>query len=325
MQPKVSMIIPAYNAEKHLRIMLDSIYAQTYPNIEVIVAYDVKSTDTTLQILREYQTEKSLIIDEGKDNSSGQARNRGIKLATGDFVIFVDADDIMIPSYISDMMRIFIQHPELEVVGSGRLISSEGEREQNYNRAIHSDAKIEIYSSEKAQLMMLNQGRFLSGGPWAWLVKRDYLQRYNIQFPNYSYGDDAYYVWSIISNTDKIGFSHRKGYIWILHPSSLLNSISSVQERYNKFSKSREDILKLLSWANPELCSKYNAAQWRIFAFDLAKTNTTYADFREILRRNDIKYLSCMPFDSMMNRLGTYCFNVSKFMFWMIVHFVYHK
>ena len=129
MQPKVSMIIPAYNATKHLRIMLDSIYAQTYPNIEVIVAYDVKSTDTTLQILREYQTEKSLIIDEGKDNSSGQARNRGIKLATGDFVIFVDADDIMIPSYISDMMRIFVQHPELEVVGSGRLISSEGERE----------------------------------------------------------------------------------------------------------------------------------------------------------------------------------------------------
>ena len=75
MNPSVSLIIPAYNVGKYIAACLDSLYAQTHQNFEIIVAYDEKSTDNTLEVLQSYATEKdNLIIDIGIDKGSGDAR-----------------------------------------------------------------------------------------------------------------------------------------------------------------------------------------------------------------------------------------------------------
>ena len=112
----VSIVIPAYNAGKYLREMLESIYAQTYSHIEVIVAYDTKSSDNTLEILQTYSKKYGLIIDIGRDSSSGDARNRGFKLVRGEYVIFMDADDFITSTYIEDLMSIYAEHPKLNAV-----------------------------------------------------------------------------------------------------------------------------------------------------------------------------------------------------------------
>lgn len=91
----ISIIIPAYNAEKYLRETLDSALAQTYPNYEVIVVDD-GSTDGTNDILDEYGTR--IRVAHQANGGSAAACNTGVAVAKGKWVCFLDADDIWLPN-----------------------------------------------------------------------------------------------------------------------------------------------------------------------------------------------------------------------------------
>ena len=95
MDPKVSVIIPVYNTEQYLAECLDSVINQTLREIEIIVIND-KSPDDSLRIIREYQKKDNriVLIDKTVNEGVGKARNDGIEKATGEFVIFMDSDDL---------------------------------------------------------------------------------------------------------------------------------------------------------------------------------------------------------------------------------------
>ncbi|WP_461879754.1 glycosyltransferase family 2 protein [Fusicatenibacter sp.] len=96
--PKISVIIPVFNMKKFVGACLDSVLAQTLTDIEVIVIND-GSTDNSLEIIREYQKRDSRIVVIDKNNAGvGAARNDGIRVATGEFLAFMDPDDM----YASD-------------------------------------------------------------------------------------------------------------------------------------------------------------------------------------------------------------------------------
>lgn len=100
----VSVIIPAYNAEKYLAECLDSICAQTYQNLEIIVVDD-GSKDSTAAILKEYEAKDARIRGFYSQNHGVSfSRNFGIEYSTGDYVAFVDADDIVAPDFIAQMV-----------------------------------------------------------------------------------------------------------------------------------------------------------------------------------------------------------------------------
>ena len=90
---KISIIVPVYNSEKHLKKCLDSLVNQTYKNIEIITINDA-STDDSLTILQEYENkyENFKTISLEKNQRQGAARNIGIKASTGYFISFVDSD-----------------------------------------------------------------------------------------------------------------------------------------------------------------------------------------------------------------------------------------
>lgn len=102
--PKVSVIIPVYNAEQYLRQCLDSVINQTLKNIEIICIND-GSTDKSLQIIKEYQQkDKRIILVNLKQNKGvSNARNEGIKLSIGHYIAFVDADDFLEKNYIEKL------------------------------------------------------------------------------------------------------------------------------------------------------------------------------------------------------------------------------
>jgi len=92
--PKISIIIPVYNAEKYLSATLDSVINQTFHDIEMVCIND-GSTDESLQILRDYQRrDKRVKIVTQKNSGGSAARNAGIKHATGEYIMFLDADDM---------------------------------------------------------------------------------------------------------------------------------------------------------------------------------------------------------------------------------------
>lgn len=92
-QDKVSIIIPIYNAEKWIETTISNIKEQTYKNYEIILVNDA-SNDNTKFIINKYKEDNIKIIHLGKNQGAAKARNEGIKVATGRYICFQDADDL---------------------------------------------------------------------------------------------------------------------------------------------------------------------------------------------------------------------------------------
>ena len=102
-QPLVSVIIPCFNAEQFLSEAIDSILAQTYPRIEIIVIDD-GSTDSSLEIIKSYNNR--LIWQTGANKGGNHARNLGFTLAKGEYIQYLDADDYLLPEKIVKQVQL---------------------------------------------------------------------------------------------------------------------------------------------------------------------------------------------------------------------------
>ena len=110
---QVSIIIPLYNTERYVQLALESALAQTYKNIEVIVIDD-GSTDDGVNICRRIRDERIRIIQQENRGLSG-ARNTGIRHAKGEFVAFLDADDLWLPEKVEKHIDHLEKFPEIGV------------------------------------------------------------------------------------------------------------------------------------------------------------------------------------------------------------------
>lgn len=119
MEP-ISVIIPVYNREDLVVRTLDSVYAQTYRPIELIVV-DNNSTDSSVQTVKRWKdsyqhSDFKIILTEEKKPGAANARQTGFTAATSDVVIFFDSDDVMCPELIAKVMAKFRMHPNTEMV-----------------------------------------------------------------------------------------------------------------------------------------------------------------------------------------------------------------
>ena len=107
---KVSVIVPVFNCEKYLSKCLDSVLNQSFKDIEIICVND-GSTDGSYNILQNYEKNFSNIILINQDNKKqGAARNRGLEIATGEFITFLDSDDWIEPNYIENLYNAITKH-----------------------------------------------------------------------------------------------------------------------------------------------------------------------------------------------------------------------
>lgn len=118
MDDLISIIVPAYNAERYIKKCVRSIIGQTYSNIEIILVNDC-STDGTLDVIRslEKKDKRIRIVDKTVNEGEDLARHTGIKNATGDFLCFVDADDWLNPTYLMNLHHKIKAHNVDIVVG----------------------------------------------------------------------------------------------------------------------------------------------------------------------------------------------------------------
>ena len=100
---KISVIVPVYNKEQYIGKCIGRIMKQTYNNLEII-AVDDGSTDKSLSILKKLtQSDSRINLLTGVNHGVSYARNRGLEAASGDYVIFVDADDYILPDYLEKL------------------------------------------------------------------------------------------------------------------------------------------------------------------------------------------------------------------------------
>lgn len=118
--PRISVLMPVYNAQAYLTQAIESILNQTYKNFEFIIIDD-GSDDKSLEIIRTFaQKDNSICIIENKTNI-GQAAslNKGIKAARGEFIAIMDADDISLPDRFDKQIKYLNQHNDIDMCGTG--------------------------------------------------------------------------------------------------------------------------------------------------------------------------------------------------------------
>jgi len=124
MNPKVSVVIPTYNSAQFIVETLESVFAQTYEDYEIIVVDD-GSTDNTREVLKPYMSRIRYIYKENGGASS--ARNLGIKSAEGEYIAFLDSDDLWMPEKLEKQMEYFQTNPDCGLVYSDCIrIDSDG-------------------------------------------------------------------------------------------------------------------------------------------------------------------------------------------------------
>jgi glycosyltransferase involved in cell wall biosynthesis len=109
----VSVIIPVYNAEQYITATVQSVLAQTYSNIELLIVND-GSSDRSIEICQEFQDNRIRILQQ-QNRGPSAARNLGIRHATGEFIAFLDADDLWLPEKLEKHIDHLNQSPEVGI------------------------------------------------------------------------------------------------------------------------------------------------------------------------------------------------------------------
>ena len=114
---KVSIIITCYNKEKYVKETIESALNQTYKNLE-IVCIDDASTDNSRNILKELKLKYNniILLEENKNIGVVRARNKAIEIANGEYILPLDADDIIEPTYVSKAVDILDKNPQIGIV-----------------------------------------------------------------------------------------------------------------------------------------------------------------------------------------------------------------
>jgi glycosyltransferase involved in cell wall biosynthesis len=121
---KVSVIIPAYNGERYIQQAIDSVLRQTYRDRELIVVDD-GSTDNTCKILKSYGKQLNWIAQENQGVAA--SRNTGLELAQGEYIAFLDQDDVFLPDKLAFQIPLLEQEPSLGLVSSGwQIVNATG-------------------------------------------------------------------------------------------------------------------------------------------------------------------------------------------------------
>jgi glycosyltransferase involved in cell wall biosynthesis len=116
--------IPVYNAEKNLKLAIDSVLNQSYPHFELIISED-GSTDSSWQIIQSYSDSRIRILRDGMNKGIGYRLNEQIEHAKGKYFARMDGDDIMFPDRIQQQIDFLESNPEIDVIGGSAIVMDE--------------------------------------------------------------------------------------------------------------------------------------------------------------------------------------------------------
>lgn len=115
--PKITVFMPVYNAEKYLREAIESILCQTYRDFEFLIINDA-STDSSREIILSCTDPRIKLVDNNKNLGIPGTRNRGIEIASGDYIAFMDADDVSFPQRLEKQLQFLEKNQGAGVVAS---------------------------------------------------------------------------------------------------------------------------------------------------------------------------------------------------------------
>lgn len=212
----ISVVVPIYNAEDHLEQCLSSLLSQTYDSFEIICIND-GSTDSTRELLESIASRDERVRSFHFDHAGlSAARNRGIDLARGSYVTFVDADDFVSPYYLSSLLDAMEGKENRFVKGlpitnsRNRLSNVQWERPRSTRTLSISEAIDEVLGNKVPE------------SAWACLLPRESYQ--TIRFPDNKLHEDTSTVLDLIALFDDVVVVEQPIYAYVVRPGSIMNA-----------------------------------------------------------------------------------------------------
>ncbi|MBR2519775.1 MAG: glycosyltransferase [Selenomonadaceae bacterium] len=236
--PAVSVIIPMYNAEKYIGECLDSVLAQTFQNFEVIVVDDC-STDLSVAIVESY-AEKfdgrlKLIKTKKNCGNPGIPRNIGLNFSRGEYVYFMDNDDMIVTSALEEMYNIATKF-KTDIVYMHRCFtkletdtSAEKLKFTSFLKEDFLSDPIPVTGDISKRMDLLLSGHFRVM-PWLKFLRRDFLVIEGITFPHIKVSEDDFWTIELLLRAETILSVPNAIYINRDNPKSLTRKKKSVTE-----------------------------------------------------------------------------------------------
>lgn len=224
-----SIIVPTYNSKKFIRNCLDSILSQTFKNFEVIVIDD-GSTDNTLNILKEYEKKDSRIFFYHFENAGiSVARRRGISLACGDYLIFVDSDDTINPLLLENINNVVKRFPEVDLVRYQCNIVKDKPLKDHQRYNFHNTLNVPISGIDALRMWSIGKKQYAFY--WLFAFKKTIFYRF-YALPNLRCYEDMALIPLIIATAESVITIDYVGYNYLFNNDcSLTHTISDEFER----------------------------------------------------------------------------------------------
>lgn len=193
---KISIIMPVYNSAQYLEESLQSIQSQTFQDYELICVNDA-SKDESLSILKKYekQDNRITIINHERNYGAGISRNDGLRTAKGEYVIFLDSDDL----FNSCLLEISYEYA---VMNDADMVVFGSEQINIYTKEVKKTGyPFKIIDCVEKKALFLNQVRHV---PWDKLVKRDFLLENKIWFQDIPTNNDIFFSFATVLLAEKI-------------------------------------------------------------------------------------------------------------------------
>lgn len=269
---KISVIVPIYNIEKYLNRMLESLINQSYKNLEIILIDD-GSCDSSGDICDEYKKKDDRIKVIHKTNEGvSKVRNLGIKLATGDYIGFVDSDDVIDKDMYKKLYENMISN-NCDISVCNYCTFAVEPSFEYYN-------KIKIFDKKDALNDIISDG-IITNFLWNKLFKKNIFN--NIKFPKGKIYEDMYVMPKLLEKVNRLCFDYSKLYGYFIRINSYVNTYNcSKNINYLKFSDSCYNYLTKYTFL------KDNLARYRTFYIYSAYLQAAKSSCRDIFKDKDM-------------------------------------
>ncbi len=285
--PKISVIIPSYNCKEYLGRAIDSVLDQSFSDFEIIVVDDA-STDGSAELLHQKygQNEKVTILVNEKNKKLGAARNRGLDIAKGEYIFFLDADDWLEQKCFAELLTL-AEKEQADVVGCGINIVAEGEN------PMQSHGEVAYYAKRDDIIQGFIDGT-IREVVWNKLYHRSVIEKGAIQFIEPHFHEDHIFTFKILHSCKKYVSTNRAYHNYFQRDNSIVNQKKTDfhLESYFRFIVDGFSFLSNIDFEEDSpIRKKYETVVLLKFVVPFIKRTRKY--FGDFSKSDDAKFLDC--------------------------------
>ncbi|WP_318468962.1 glycosyltransferase family 2 protein [Photobacterium leiognathi] len=258
-KPKISIIVTIYNLEKHIEACINSIFQQTYSNIEIICVND-GSTDKSKSILdRLSDMDTRIHCSHIKNSGVTKARAKGFELSTSEYIMFVDGDDTLPSDAIECLLSNLIKHDtDISIGGYSAIYNEKDKKSYRYNNEIISPNKL-------ANKMILGE---IMGSPCMRLYKRNLFDEASFIFTrDIIRGEDLLMNLTLLNKASSISITDRLVYNYYIRTTSTMGKFRCSLKYETEFRALIRDIYHNNAYNDPESQKSLNLSDLNAYLY----------------------------------------------------------